>query len=193
MLLARSCGINVALSVNGERSDFLLRRTIQNEAFTLRRDAINEAAAVGSGNQIARIIEIQNTNVRLVTLEEKAAISAAVHAEDLSPIARPNVEFPFPIQSERPNVFRLWVEEHTRAVAGVDRHRQTWRLTRRRSFCSLLRGRNFRRAVRAVGRLAGSRTTADDLVHLSIRRRGRIDRTTAVDHHRLHLQLLRSK
>jgi hypothetical protein len=56
--------------IDGEGSDFFLRSAVQNEAFPVRGDAIDKAAAVRSGDQIAFRVEGEDADVGLVALEE---------------------------------------------------------------------------------------------------------------------------
>ena len=64
-------GVDIAGCIDGERGDFFLGGAVENEGFAGGRDAIDEAAAVGAGDEVAFGIEGQNANVDFVALEEK--------------------------------------------------------------------------------------------------------------------------
>jgi len=53
MFFSHACGIDVAGFVDGQGRDFFFRRAVEHEAFSAGRDAIDQAAAVGTGDQIA--------------------------------------------------------------------------------------------------------------------------------------------
>lgn len=190
-LLAGARGIDVALRVDGERRDLLLRRAVEDEALALRRDAVDQAAAVGTGDDIAAVVEVKHANLGLVALEEDAAVTATIDAINLAAIAGADVELTLAVEGERPDVFRLWVEKDTGRVAGIDGDRGARLFAFRAGLGTLLRGGNLCRSVRSFRGLSRSGAAVDDLVYLAIGRRCGINGTGGVDDHRLHLQLLR--
>ena len=52
----------------------------------MQRNAIDQAAAVGAGDEIAAIVEDQGANLGLIALEKEAAGAAAVDAENLASV-----------------------------------------------------------------------------------------------------------
>src|ERR1019366_5195659 len=120
-----------AVPIDGESSDLLLGRAVQHEAFALRGDAIDQPAAVGPGDQVAGVVEIESADVRLIALEEQRAVAVAVHAEDLAAIARADVQLPLAVEGQRPDVFRLGIEENAGGVSEIDSHRRSRRFARR--------------------------------------------------------------
>ncbi len=75
-LLAGSGGIDIACEVHGESGDLLFGCAVQDEGFALRGDAIDQATAVGAGDEVAAIVEVEGANLGFVALEEEAAIAA---------------------------------------------------------------------------------------------------------------------
>ena len=119
-LFADASSIDVPSPIDGQGGDLLLGRAVQNEAIALRRDAIDEAAAVGAGEEVAKLVEVEGANLGFVALEKQAAGTVAVNAEDLAAIAGADVELALAIQCQRPDVFRLGIEKDTGGVAGID-------------------------------------------------------------------------
>ena len=152
--LAGSGRVDVALCVDGESGDLLLGRAVQHEAFALRRDAIDQPTAVGSGDQVAGVVEIECADLRLIALEEQSAVAVAIHTEDLAAIAGADIDLPLAIECQRPNVFRLGIEEDAGAVTGIDSYRSSRRLARRTGLATFLRRRYFSGCVRSLGTLA---------------------------------------
>jgi len=60
----------------GKRSNLTARRFIEHVAFALFVYAINEARAIGAGNQIAFCIPGQGADVRFIGLEEEFRLAA---------------------------------------------------------------------------------------------------------------------
>ena len=105
-------GIDVALLIDGERGDFFFRRAVEDEAFALRRDAVDEAAAVGSGDEVLLVVDGESADVGFVALEEDAALAAAIDTEDFAVIASGDVESALRVQLEVPDVLGFGFEEN---------------------------------------------------------------------------------
>ena len=57
-------------TIERESGDFFLGRAVQHESFAGRRDAVDQAAAVGTGNQVALSVEREHADVRVVAFEK---------------------------------------------------------------------------------------------------------------------------
>ena len=82
MLFSHAGGIDVARFVDRQGGDFFLRRAVEDEAFSAGRDAIDQAAAVRSGDQIAFVVEGQHADVGFVTLEKYGVLAFRRDAEN---------------------------------------------------------------------------------------------------------------
>ena len=79
-LLAHAGGIDRPIGRNNDRGDLLPRCVVQHESLPRRIDAIDEPRAVGSGDQIARLIEGQRANVLLIAFVKQLRFVRAVPA-----------------------------------------------------------------------------------------------------------------
>src|ERR1700744_4404580 len=86
-LFSHAGGVDVALLIDCQRGDLFFRRAVEHEAFALRRDAVDEATALGTGDEVLVVIEGELADEGFVALEEDAALAVAVHAEDFTVIA----------------------------------------------------------------------------------------------------------
>src|SRR5579864_4424918 len=55
--LSGSRRVNVPGVIDGQAGDFALGRAVKHESFALGINAINQAAAIGAGNQVPLIVE----------------------------------------------------------------------------------------------------------------------------------------
>src|ERR1019366_6218302 len=69
-LLSRSGGVDIARAVDSERCNLFFGRAVENKRFAIRRDAIDQPAAIGTGNQVAFGIEREHANVDFIALKE---------------------------------------------------------------------------------------------------------------------------
>src|SRR5208282_3338323 len=53
VLFSRSGGVDIARAVDGQRRNFFLGRAVENERFAIRRNAIDQPAAIGARNQVS--------------------------------------------------------------------------------------------------------------------------------------------
>ena len=164
MLLARSGRIDISRGVNGERGDFLLGRAVENKGFAIGRDAINQPAAVGSGNQVSLGIERESTNMDFIAFEEKRRLALRADFENLAMIAGRDIEGASIVENDVPDVFGIGIE-----VGG----------------CAPGRFRI------CLGALRGFSTRRFETIDLAIGRGGRIDKAALVDDQSLYLQFLR--
>ena len=103
-------GIDVAGAIEGERGDLFLGRAVEDETFARGRNAVDESAAVGAGNQIALRIEGEDANVGFVALEKYRVLAVGRDAKNLAMVAGSNVEVARLIQSEIPDIFCAGLE-----------------------------------------------------------------------------------
>ena len=110
MFFSDACGIDVAGFVDGQGRDFFFRRAVEHEAFSAGRDAIDQAAAVGTGDQIAFVVKGHHPDVGFVTLKENGVLPLRCDAEDLSVISGGHVEVATIVEHEVPDVFGTGLE-----------------------------------------------------------------------------------
>ena len=91
-LLSRGSGVNIAHAVDGERGNFFLGRAVENERVAIRRDAIDQTAAIGAGNQVSLGIERKNANVDFIALEKERVLAVGADFVDLAVIAGGDIE-----------------------------------------------------------------------------------------------------
>ena len=90
--------------------DFLLRRTVQHESLARGRDAIDQPAAIGTGDQIFLRVEGEDANVGFVALEKDRMLAFGRDAIDFSVVAGGYVEVAGLVQRQVPDVFRTRLE-----------------------------------------------------------------------------------
>ena len=110
MLLAGPGGVDIAGVVNGERGDFFLGSAVEDERLASWRDAIDQAAAIGAGNQIPLGIEGEDANVHFVAFEEQRVFAVGADLVDFAMIARGYVKIAGVVEGEIPDVFGAGVE-----------------------------------------------------------------------------------
>ena len=104
MLLSGGGGIDIAGAVDGEGGNFFLGRAVENERLAILRDAIDQSAAIGTGNEVAFGIERENPNVDLIALEEQRVLSAGTDFVYFAVIAGGDIERAGVIENDVPNV-----------------------------------------------------------------------------------------
>ena len=165
---ANTCGIDIALLIDGERGDFFFRCAVEDEAFALRRDAIDEAAAVGSGDDVLLIVDGDGADVGFVALEKDAALAAAIDTEDFTVVASGDVETALRVEFEVPDVLGFGFEENRGGVIGVDGKTGLYAVSAGLVGSRILRG--------VYGRLGGGffsgRAFASNFVDTSVGRSG---------------------
>ena len=127
-LFAYARGKDIPGGIGGKRRDFLLRRTVQHESLTSRRDAIDQPAAIRScdyrtqsGCALLAALSFflfrgwphqsKTADMGLVTLEKNRPFSRLLDLENLSVIAGRHVHRSCRIEFDVPDVFRFWIEE----------------------------------------------------------------------------------
>ena len=87
--------VDIAAAVDGEGGNFLLGGAVQHEALAGGRNAIDQAAAVRTGDQIPLGIESQDANMSFIALEKQRRLAVARHPENFSPVPGGDVELAF--------------------------------------------------------------------------------------------------
>src|SRR5581483_10598744 len=111
-LFARPRCINVPRSIDRQRGDFFLRGAIQDESLAIGRDPIDQAAAIGTRDQISIGVEDQLADVHFVTLKEKRMIPVRSDFEYFSLIACGNEQVAALVECEIPYVLCPGLEKH---------------------------------------------------------------------------------
>ena len=178
-LFADTRGIDVAGRVDVERGNLFFRRAIENERLAGRRDAVDQPASVGAGNQVAPRIEMQDADVGFVALEKQRMFARFLDPENLPLVTGGDIDPPLRVLGQVPDVLGFRIEEDRGGVARV--HRKL-RCLRRRGGCV---GFRCRRGAR--------RCAVHNLVHLPVGRGSGVNRPARIHHQCLHLQFLRLK
>ena len=95
---------------DGHGGDFAARGFKEHVAFALRTDAIDEAGAVGAGDEVALRIPRERADVLLIALEKQFGLcigSCGIDAVDGTRAAGGDVESAGGVESHVPDVVRL--------------------------------------------------------------------------------------
>ncbi len=170
---------------SAERRDLFLGGAVQHESFASRRNAIDEPAAVGAGNQIVLRIEGQNADVGLIALEEDRMLALRRNPINLPVVAGSHVEIAGLVQGQVPDIFRTRLEVDGRTPRGIGS-----RLGRVFVFVFSAFARS--RVLGRVGfcRLPLAARRVFELVYLAIGSGGGVDRASGTSPKRLHLKFL---
>ncbi len=106
-LVAHARRVDGSIRANGQRSDFAPGSFEQYVALALRIDAVHEAAAVGTGDQVALRVPRQRADMLLVALEELFRLGAGLCGIDpvhRTGAARGDIESPGGIECQVPDV-----------------------------------------------------------------------------------------
>ena len=102
--------VDIACLIDSKTCDLTLWCAIQNESIALRRNPVNQTAAVRTGDYVALRIEGQHSNVRLVALEEERVLPVRRNPKNLSMISSGYVEVAVVIEQHAPDVFRAGIK-----------------------------------------------------------------------------------
>ena len=91
--------------IERERRDFFLGRAVQHEPLAGGRNAIDQSAAIGAGNQILLGIEGEDTDVSLIALEEDRMLALGRDTINFPVIAGSYVEIAGFVESQVPDIF----------------------------------------------------------------------------------------
>ena len=114
MLLARCSGVDIAFAVDGERGNFFPGRAVENERFAIRRDPVDQSAAIGTGNQVSLGIECEHANVNFIALEEKRVLAVGADFVDFAVIAGGDIQGASIVENDIPDVLGAGIEVGSR-------------------------------------------------------------------------------
>jgi len=86
MFFAGSSGVDVSHLVDSQRGNFFFGRAVENEAFSSRRNSVDQAASVRTGDQIASGIEPHYADMRFIAFEKDGMLAFRRDAENFSVI-----------------------------------------------------------------------------------------------------------
>ena len=133
-LVAHAGRVDGSVGADGDGGDLAPRGLEEHVALALRIDAVDQAGAVGAGDQIALRVPGQSADVRLVALEEqlrRGARLGGIDAVDGSGIAGGDVEPPGGVEGQIPDVVGLRARRGDEPCSGRQRSRPAWRRRRR--------------------------------------------------------------
>ncbi len=111
--------VDVSRAIERQRCDLFLGRAVKHKAFARGRNAIDQPAAVGAGNQILLRIEGQNANVGFIALEEDRMLAFRRDAINFPVVAGRYIEVAGFVQSQIPDIFRPRLEIDGRTPGGI--------------------------------------------------------------------------
>src|SRR5579864_582969 len=182
-LFTDTCGIDIAVVIECQRRDLLLRRAVENKPFPGRRNSINQSAAIRPRDQVALGIQCESADVGFITLEEERMISLWRHFVDFATIAGTDVEISGLVESQVPDVLRAGREIFGRGPGRINCGlRRIFRPVVGRLILGLVFG------LRGFSLVSG---LVLDLVHLAIGGCSCVNYTSWSDLECLHLEFLR--
>ena len=117
-LLSRSGGVDIARVVDSERCNFFFGRAVEHERFAIRRDAVDQPAAIGTGNQVSFGIEREHANVDFIALEEERVLAVGADFVDFAVIAGGDIQRAGMVENDVPDVLGARIEIGRRAPGG---------------------------------------------------------------------------
>src|ERR1700733_1262656 len=91
--------------VEGEGRDLFLGGAVEDETFPGGRNAVDQAAAVGAGDEVSVGVEGQHADGGLVTFEEQRVFAFGGDTVDFSVVAGGHVEIAGVVERQIPDVF----------------------------------------------------------------------------------------